>query len=166
MQTINRLLDNGPAARGWKKWVVAAGLLGWFLYNREIVQATVLNLLPLQHRTVGKLKVTSHLKAVPPHKTSGKKIKHKHVKIRRFVEQAVPVTDTTIKNKEPLTIFRDTSASFSLSHPAELKNVDLNATTELQGFAGGVVVIRRPLPVRLYNRYIKWPIKRFFQKQR
>ena len=138
----------------WKRWLVAAGLLGAGFFNRADAQTST-KVPAVQHQPV--LKSYPLGRVVPGMNAA----KHPHKKTQRVTAE----TGYTRDNKADLLAYRsDISKINQLSEP--VCDIDLNASTPLEGLLGGVVPgieINTQSRIEMFYQYMPWPINKLFK---
>jgi hypothetical protein len=182
---INRRLEDENLAgkNHWKKWLVAAGLLGTTILNRVSAQTIPPKAVVTQQnqpaKPITEPYITGKIATNMPFIING------HIIAK---DDLLPIPGAPVRIKGTNTgVVTDKNGDFTLTtfSPAatlvvayigyQSQEITVNnlsakpvsvALTLSASFMGEVVIVKRPFFTRVYNRFIRYPVKRLFRKHR
>jgi hypothetical protein len=152
-------LKKAPGSFYWKKWLVAAGVLGAGFFNKADAQAAKA-VTAVQQQPLSK----SHLpdQTVP----AGKAHKHLHKKMKQRGADGGSIKI----DKSELAACRSDIAGMAQKFeplPGQVVFVDQDISMELKGRVGGVSVsgieVNTQSRVEMFYQYMPWPINKLFK---
>ena len=152
-------LKKASHSLNWKRWLVAAGLLGAGFFNKADAQVPT-NVSGVRQQPVSK----THLSG----KVESRRNTHRHPekKTKRLIAETGYIKD----GEADLFAYRsDISATGEKFKklPEPVCGIDPNASTGLQGMLGGVSVsgieINTQSRVEMFYQYLRWPINKLFK---
>jgi hypothetical protein len=156
LYSINHQLapKKAPGPFTWKRWLVAAGLLGAGFFNKADAQVKT-TITAVQQQPVSKSyslsKGVRHSKAY----------RHSNKKAKTLLAKTSDIRD----DKVDLVAYRADIRSVK-QLPEPVCAIGLNVSTELEGMLGGVVAgveVYTPSRVEMFYQYMPWPINKLFK---